>query len=254
MSAEIIASVSASTRRWAGPALAVAGLVGFGLLVTLAETSLRDWVFQSAFAPARVVPLIGLGIASCLVRPAILPIGLAAWGLGVGVALALQDRLIAALATIPGATTHHYLTLPIACLFVGATLIIGGWARVWLLLPTSFVVGAMLAIATVVSDPSLADPRYVVSGIASGLWVFLIVGLTGQAFKARWFAIAGRIVGSWLVAIGLLFGGAALIPKPKPPAPPVVPPSVIPSPDAFPDFGGMPGVPAGLDDERVFQP
>ena len=44
--------------------------------------------------------------------------------------------------------------------------------------------------------------------------------LTLRAFRRQWFAIFGRILGSWTLAIGLLYGGASLMPILKPPPPP----------------------------------
>jgi hypothetical protein len=50
-----------------------------------------------------------------------------------------------------------------------------------------------------------------------------------RAFRRGWFSIFGRILGSWLLAIGLLYGGASLVPpKRQPPPPAVQPPPDLP--------------------------
>jgi hypothetical protein len=43
-------------------------------------------------------------------------------------------------------------------------------------------------------------------------WIVGAVILTLRAFRRGWFVIFGRILGSWLFAIGLLYGGAARAP------------------------------------------
>jgi hypothetical protein len=50
-------------------------------------------------------------------------------------------------------------------------------------------------------------------------WIVAAVSLTLRAFRRDWFAIFGRILGSWLLAIGILYGGVSLLPpRAAPPA------------------------------------
>jgi hypothetical protein len=58
------------------------------------------------------------------------------------------------------------------------------------------------------------------AGIAFAFWIVAAVCLTVRAFRQPWFDIPGRILGSWLIAIGLLYGGASLVPRRTPAAPP----------------------------------
>jgi hypothetical protein len=58
-------------------------------------------------------------------------------------------------------------------------------------------------------------------------WIVAAVSLTLRAFRRDWFAIFGRILGSWLLAIGILYGGVSLLPpRAAPPArPEPIPPT-----------------------------
>ena len=111
--------------------------------------------------------------------------------------------------------------------------------------------GVMLVFAIRVTDPSLHDWRFPFAGIAIALWIVAAVALTVRAFRRDWFTIPGRILGSWLIAVGLLYGGASLIPKRNvlPPPPPVAPQAAPPGferdiPGVIaPEQGPTPGVP-----------
>lgn len=77
----------------------------------------------------------------------------------------------------------------------------------------------MLALAIVVTDPSLNDSTNSRAGVPIGVWIVGAVSLSLRAFRRGWFDIAGRIAGSWLIAIGLLYGGVALLPERTNPVP-----------------------------------
>lgn len=95
---------------------------------------------------------------------------------------------------------------------------------------------------------SAAGPVFVRRTITPGTLLLL----SSQSYR-NWFDIFARIVGSWLLAIGLLYGGTMLVPKRRPlPAPPA---KIIPTfnplfpdgdlspdrshPDVLPGIGGV---------------
>jgi hypothetical protein len=84
----------------------------------------------------------------------------------------------------------------------------------------AFTEGVMLALAVFLTDPSFHDPLYTWTPVLAAIWIIIAVALTLQAFRGGWSLIFGRIMGSWLVAVGLLYGGASLLPVFKPPPPP----------------------------------
>jgi hypothetical protein len=113
----------------------------------------------------------------------------------------------------------------------------------------------MLALAIALTDPDLDDAVIPLTGVTVAFWVVVTVALTVRAFRRGWFVVAGRILGSWLIAGGLLYGGASLVPRPSlpPSPPPTTPPppaSVQSTPPAIPGFpptpraGGLQGQPA----------
>src|SRR5262249_11770913 len=97
------------------------------------------------------------------------------------------------------------------------------WVRTWLFAPVSIFVGAMLAFAISLTDPTVNELLIPSIGVAIGVWIVLVMVLVASAIRHPWFLIAAGIAGGWLLAEGLLYGGASLIPRPAAPLPPVAP-------------------------------
>jgi hypothetical protein len=233
---------SVAARQWSGPTLAVLGAVVIGTIVlrpTSAESPLAWWIMHSALAPERVLPLIGLGIAFGLVGTRSCIVGALLLGIGIALGFTFYKPILDPLWAIPSATQSNFMTGPIASVVSGLLLVGGQRWRPWLLAPAAGIIGLMLALAIVVTDPSLNDPTNRYAGVMIGLWIVSAVSLSLRAFRRGWFEIAGRIVGSWLIAIGLLYGGVALMPKATAPAPSLPPPS----PELGPRSNAIPGSP-----------
>jgi hypothetical protein len=214
-------SVFATAKTWSGPALATLGLFGIIAVALLATQSpFANWILTDVFAPERVLPLIGLGVACGLVRMRIFAATLLLFVLGIVVGSAGQDWLLWVLYNVPEAPTHLFLTGPISCLAIGLALVPGARLLAWLLPVGSIIVGAMLSLAIMLTDPSLHDPAFTWTPLLAAFWIVAAISLTLRAFRQDWFPIFGRILGSWLLAIGLLYGGAELAPVFRPPPPP----------------------------------
>ena len=262
------------TSRGAGPVAWLRHLwvlAGLGLLIMLALMPAAQrgetgaWVIRDGLALERLFPLFGFGIALALVpkRPAL--IACALWGGGLVAGYAGRIEMMAALQQVPGAITHHFLTMPISALAIGATLALGRAPRPVLILPAALVLGAMYALATKLSDPSYGGKPWIfLAGAALGVWLIGAVALSLRSWRAGWFEIAGRIVGSWLVAIAVLYGGVALMgnklkPKTAPPQnaasenPPAAQ-TAVPEADAFPSFGAPPPAAPPGEKKPEFQP
>jgi len=143
------------------------------------------------------------------------------------------DRLLSALEEIPQATSHHFLIGPISSVTIGLALVLPGVRlRSWLLLLAAAVAGSLWAVAIKVTDPDVNDIAIPVAGVVVGIWIVVAVLLTVRAFRRGWFSIPARIFGSWLVAIGVLYGAASLVPRQKIPFPPPAasPPNGVPVP------------------------
>ena len=77
----------------------------------------------------RVLPLLGLGVALALVDIYLCAVSLLLFGCGIVAGLVTQDRFVAALAALPQAASHDFLTGPISCLAVGLALAVGARLR-----------------------------------------------------------------------------------------------------------------------------
>ncbi len=224
--------------------MAALGLFGIAAMALLAGKSpLARWILTETLAPQRVLPLIGLGAACALAGTQAFAAALLLFGVGILGGFVAQDWLLWMLYGLPQAPTHLFMTGPISYLAVGLALVPGARLRPWLLPVAALVAGAMLALVTKLTDPSLHEPVYTWMPVLVAFWIVAAVALTLRAFRRGWFPIFGRILGSWLLAIGLLYGGASLLPRREPPAPPAMPlpgaPQSVPGADRT-----NPGLPA----------
>lgn len=242
---ECLFGILAGAGKWSGPALAVLGLLGVAIIALLpVESIFRWWVFSSALAPERVLPLIGVGVALALVGFRYCIAALALFGSGIIVGFLAEGWLLSALETIPQAENHQFLTGPICSVAVGFALMLPGVRlRSWLVLFAAVVTGTLLAVAIKITDPNGDDIVIPFSGAIIGIWIVVAISLTARAFRRDWLSIPARILGSWLVAIGILYGGASLAPKHNllvlPPVAATPNPVPVPGFDRFPsDFSG----------------
>jgi hypothetical protein len=202
--------------------LVALGLVGIAVTALMAkESPFARYFLLEALAPERVLPLIGLGAACGQVGTRSFSTALLMFGLGILLGSVGQDWLLWVLYNLPGSPIYLFLTGPISCLAIGVTLLPGARLLPWLLPIGSIVAGAMLSLAIFLNDPSLHEPAFILTPVLAAFWIVAAVALTVRAFWRGWVAIFGRILGSWLVAIGLLYGGASLLPVLKPPPPSV---------------------------------
>jgi len=232
--------ILADAGKWSGPALAALGLLGAAIIALLPVQSIfRWWIFSSALTPERVLPLIGIGLALALVGFRYCIAALALFGGGIIVGFLAEDWLLSALEKIPQAANHQFVTGPICSVAVGFALMLpGARLRSWLLLFAAAVTGTLLAVAIKITDPNVDDIGIPLAGAVIGFWIIVAISLTTRAFRRDWFSIPARIFGSWLVAIGILYGGVSLAPKHNLLALPPV--AATPNPVPMPDFDRLP--------------
>ena len=112
-------------------------MAGLGLIAVAAaalvanENPLARWTLTETLAPARVLPLIGLGAAFALIGARATIIAVLLFALGIAGGLVAQDRLLAILDLVPRAATHLFFTGPISYLAAGAALVAGARWREW---------------------------------------------------------------------------------------------------------------------------
>jgi hypothetical protein len=201
--------------------LAALGIIvaALALIPVTKQSPLARWILSETLAPAQVLPLVGLGAAFALVGPRIFAAALLLFGSGIFAGLAAEYWLLWALDAIPRAATHLFLTGPISYLAAGIALVVGARWRSLAAPVAAVVAGAMWALTIRLTDPSLHEFAFTFVPVMAAFWIVAAASLTLRAFRRDWFAIFGRILGSWLLAIGLLYGGASLLPPRAPPAP-----------------------------------
>lgn len=235
-------------------------MVGLGLIAVSAAalaanaSPLARWISTETLAPARMLPLIGLGAAFGLVGARAVIAAILLFALAIAVGFVATDQLLAILDLLPRAATHLFFTGPISYLAAGAALVAGARWREGLALAAALIVGTMLALTIKLTDPSLHEPAYTWTPVLIAFWIVAAVTLTLRAFQRGWFAIFGRILGSWLLAIGLLYGGASLVPPKRRPPPPAIALPPAPGPErAIPGLP-VPDEPLPGGNERLKQP
>jgi hypothetical protein len=206
----------AAALAWSGLAVAALGLIAVAALTlfqALSESPLTRWILTETLAPGRVLPLIGLGAAFGLIGVRVLIAALLLFAFGIAGGLFAEDRLLWMLDTVPHAATHLFLTGPISYLAAGAALVSSARLRSYVAPAAAAIFGAMLGLTVKLTDPSLHEPAFTWMPTLIAFWIVAAVSLPLHAFWRGWFPIFGRILGSWLLAIGLLYGGASLVPK-----------------------------------------
>jgi len=221
-------------------ALGLVAIAGAALLPALRDNPLARWILTDTLAPVNVLPLIALGALFALIGARALLAALALFALGIAGGLLAEDRLLQLLDKVPGAATHLFLTGPSSYLAAGVALVVSSRWRTYAAPPAAAVFGAMLGLAIKLTDPSLHEPAYTWTPLFGALWIVLSVTLSLRAFRRGWFPIFGRILGSWMLAIGLLYGGVSLLPPKREPPPPAValPPASAPGAER-----AIPGLP-----------
>ncbi len=231
----------AAALRWSGPILALLfALAALALLPARGASPFARWILSDVLTPERLLPLIGLGVAFGLIALRSLWLGVPLFALGVASGLMAEDALLRLLDQVPRATTHLFYAGPIALIVIGGALAAGARLWSWLTPLAAAIVGATLALVIRMSDPSLHDPLYTWTPLLIAAWLMAAIALTLRAFRHRWLAIFARILGSWLLAIGLLYGGAGLLPPRKPPPAVLAPPSPRSAPTFAPALPGLP--------------
>jgi len=161
----------------------------------------------------QALPLFGIGFAFGLapMRLAILTILFFVAGLALG--LSLEDRLLDFF-TDSGWLSALSLLGPLSCVIVGIALISSGSLRAWILAPAAVAFGTAFGFAVGLNDTSIDDWGYATGATITGLWLASLSMMLARRFEGAWIQIAARILGSWLMAIGVMLGGVQLVPTP----------------------------------------
>lgn len=192
---------------WAGPGAALALVAVIGVLIALPSaqhTSLQSGLLDALLRFDRSLPLVGLGLALAPVSRR--EIGASAAFLLVGLGLgAVLGAWIAALIEADF-TLFSYLFMlgPLQCLAVGGALVVPPSLRAVTLPPASLACGVALGIGALADVPGGFRAEYSVGAGIAALALVLVPLLLLRDLRWSGLAVATRIAGSWLIAIGLM--------------------------------------------------
>ena len=187
----------------------VAGFAVF--LWTLATPEIKrnyfQWgVFQVSFAYDQAIPLIAFGGA--LARVSLVP--------------AFFATLLFGASFAAGLFAHSPLLSyigPLSLIVAGAMLIAPGRLRAWITPPLAVMLGMTIAMTISFDAPrDINWLSYVAGGTQIGAWFIAMASLLWQLVPLPYVRIATPIMGSWLIAIGLLLEGATIAEQARPPS------------------------------------
>jgi hypothetical protein len=158
-----------------------------------------------------VLPLLGLGIAASQMRRWQAVLVAAVFAGGVPVGIEGEYRLLAEGRISIQYAGYFAFAGPLCCVMAAAALAFAGRARSWITPVAALLSGVALGFAIALHHPSVGDLRFPFGATAGGLWLISLAPAILRPFDRSWLRIGGRIFASWLVAIGLMLGGAKLV-------------------------------------------
>jgi hypothetical protein len=214
-------------------------LVGAGALAVIAHrgaagrTPFEDGLLAAALAYDRALALFGMGLAlarlpSLARSPSVVVLAIAiAAGIGGEGDLANSGFVAGHLSVIalPG---------PVACVIAGLLLALPLRPQKWILPILTTVSGFLVGLAIGLAAPAGEILAFGTGGTIGSLWFAVMPALLLPPLGITWARILVRILGSWLIAIGVMLGASRLIAAKPPvetlplPSPALSPPAVAP--------------------------
>ena len=158
-----------------------------------------------------VLPLVGLGVALATVtRWQAILFAVALVG-SIPLGILAEHRLLSSEGLPPNLARHFIYLGPLCCVVAGLALASAGGLRLCLMPVSTALSGAALGFLAALHDPTIGNPRFACGAAAVGLWLIATPPAILRWFDTTWLKIGGRILASWLVAIGLLLGGSKFV-------------------------------------------
>jgi hypothetical protein len=250
-----------SAARWLGPAFALGGVVAFAVLWLERANYpgiIAYGVLHTITSYERVLPLLAIGIAFAQNRWRYASAGILLLIVGAVVGWSSKDQILTPLLTRPDAVKYlGYLRLlgPVSCILAGLVLAAPETVCRFLIPPISLLFGAMLGFSLALEDPSLGQRLYILGIGATLLWVILVPSFALQQVPRAWLRTGGRIMASWLFAIGIMLGALKLVPAPRVATPVPPAPASAPEPSSGTDSTAvthsvLPTPPSWIDQTR----
>jgi hypothetical protein len=223
-----------------------------------ARVPFEDGMVAAIRAYERALALLGMGLA--LSRLTVFPrwSGVAALTAGMAGGVAGENDL----ANSAFVADHLFILAlpgPTACVIAGLALALPLLLQEWALPVLAAALGLSIGLAIGLAAPAGNVLAFSAGSVSSGLWIVITPALLFPWLQISWARIFTRILGSWLIAIGLLLGGVRLIAsKPSPEAPPrptmTQTPPLSAAPEAIPPPAGPAPFGRGREGEFRQQP
>ncbi|PPJ47440.1 hypothetical protein C0075_17985 [Rhizobium sp. KAs_5_22] len=107
-----------------------------------------------------------------------------------------------------------YLIAPTAVMLTGASLWLTGRYRQWAVMLAAAVVAFAFSLFVGLDDIGVGLIDFAFGTVLSALWLVLAPALMLRHFRGPWLRIPSRIVGSWLVVIGIIVLVSLYVPMP----------------------------------------
>jgi len=157
------------------------------------------------------LPLVGLGVSmATLKRWQAIFFGLMLIG-SVPLGIVGEHRLLSAAGLPPELARHFTYLGPLCCVAAGLALAPARRIRLWILPVAAVLCGATLGFLAALHDPAVGDLQFASGAAAAALWLMAAPTILLRWFDVSWLKIGGPILGSWLVAIGVLLGTSKFV-------------------------------------------
>lgn len=201
--------------RWIAAAALLAGLAV--ILIAAAKLEPDRYILELGLLYVatrfeQALPLVGLGFALGGVRGRPAAASAAIFALAVPLGGLVANNIAAAIAGGVDLVPTLALFAPAVCVVTGAALAVPRRLRALLLPVAALMSGVVLGMLVNLSDPTREETVFALGAVAGGVWLVAAPWLIRRQLEQAWLEIAGRIFGSWLVAIGVLLGALHLIP------------------------------------------
>ena len=197
------------------------------------------WIVYGPMAPERALPIAAFAAAVGLLGRRAGTAAIVCFAAGLAGGFQGEVVWLAALGHLPAAAAHDFYAGPASSIAAGVALISGRRLRPTVTPVAGFVLGVLWALWIRLLDPTLHAIAVTATGIAVAVLLIAAIGLTIAALRREWMFVGAPICGSWLVTIGLLYGGAYA--AMRPPAMNLPPPAPSPAPNAAMLDGLFPG-------------
>ena len=157
------------------------------------------------------LPLVGLGFAMALMKRREIAAISILIALGIGLGSMVGDMLAAMIEADFDAIRFVFLIGPSFCVLIGIVLLAPIALQAWTIPPAALFSGVVLGLGTGGSFLGAANMEFAAGILLTGFLLILVPLVLAREFQGAWHRIAGRIFGSWFLAMGAMLGGLELV-------------------------------------------